>query len=913
MEKKAVNVDFQGARFYKADLHIHTPASKCWRGSRDSEEMRRIFKKLRDEGIEVVGVTDHNTVKNIDEARRLGKEYAVRVIPAVEVSTKEGHVVALFDERKPTKEIENWLATMGFVGEKLGDLETVATEPNGTRISITDMFSLIEDNGGIAIAPHPNSKDGGFLGIMKKQKGRARQDAYNSPHLRGLEVGSERKSVLELAAGRVHGFGKKYGCIETSDAHELDEIGSGFTYVKLGDFGIGAFKQVFYDPAMRIRFADEWPLKQHAWIEKLEVSQGFFDRVSFRFHPDMSCLVGGKGVGKSLLIELIRFSLDLQSPVAGIGESSKEMIRARTCLGEGGTVTLHVVSENGERYRIQRTVSDLDEGPEIYYADTETKASDRVSNIFQCQIYSQNEVIDLGKNLPALLDWLDSFIDLSDEMLEIESLKEKVLRLLRDLDEKHALAVQVPELEKKKKELEEKRKLLNKKVKEPILKLFPSWQQEERYLKRIQEGLKKLKDEIVTPLQKVRMENYLPEPEGDTPNRKEILEQRESLLKLGENFGNAGKDLLKAIIEKVKPYKNFTLEWREKFEEAQIKHAEVVKSAGVKNASAITSELNKVTQVIEGVEADLKEARAGARGKTALEGTLRGTLMPAYFDCFSRIFKKRLDKAEGICTALSGFVRINVLQMHDRSNFETVIQRTAKGSRIRAEKLQKLVSRMTPIELMGLIADRNGAELSKKTGVNAEIASGLIEHMWAQTIDEGGFEKPSEIYKIMLIELRDRVTVELRVDTNVYKPMNELSGGSKCTAILSVALVEGRCPLIVDQPEDALDNPFVFEQIVKTVRETKTGRQYIFATHNPNVAVASDADLIYCLKATAEHGDVDKHGSIDEISTRDKVVANLEGGERAFALRSQKYDMIVRDPSGVVLDIRLIDSSLCSE
>ena len=143
--------------------------------------------------------------------------------------------------------------------------------------------------------------------------------------------------------------------------------------------------------------------------------------------------------------------------------------------------------------------------------------------------------------------------------------------------------------------------------------------------------------------------------------------------------------------------------------------------------------------------------------------------------------------------------------------------------------------------------------------------------------------------------------------------MNELSGGSKCTAILSVALVEGRCPLIVDQPEDALDKPFVFEQIVKTVRETKTGRQYIFATHHPHVAVASDADLIYCLKATAEHGDVDKHGSIDEISTRDKVVANLEGGERAFALRSQKYDMIVRDPSSVVLDIRLIDSSLRSE
>jgi ABC-type cobalamin/Fe3+-siderophores transport system ATPase subunit len=155
----------------------------------------------------------------------------------------------------------------------------------------------------------------------------------------------------------------------------------------------------------------------------------------------------------------------------------------------------------------------------------------------------------------------------------------------------------------------------------------------------------------------------------------------------------------------------------------------------------------------------------------------------------------------------------------------------------------------------------------------------------------------------MLIELKDCVTVELDVGNGVYKPMNELSGGSKCTAILSVALVEGSCPLIVDQPEDALDNPFVFEQIVKTVRRSKRERQYIFATHNSNIAVSSDAELIYCLKATASEGGVEKEGSIDEISTKDRVVANLEGGRSAFRLRSQKYDIVVEDPIAVVLDV----------
>lgn len=303
-----VNVDFPGARFYKADLHIHTPESKCWRGRRDDKELERIFQRLDDRGIEVVGITDHNSVQSVDRAKQLGKKYGIHVIPGVELSTKEGHVLALFGEGKRTIDIENWLARIGFVGDKLGDLEAMAEGPDEKPLSIESVFCLIENEGGLAIAPHPNSKGVGFMEVMR-QKGRARENAYNSRYLRGLEVGSDKEKILNLAAGKVGWYEKKYGCVATSDAHDVDEIGASFTYIKLGDFGVGALKQVFYDPAMRIRFCDEWPLKKHPWIERLEVSQGFFDGVTFRFHPDMSCLVGGKAVGKSLLIELIRFAV----------------------------------------------------------------------------------------------------------------------------------------------------------------------------------------------------------------------------------------------------------------------------------------------------------------------------------------------------------------------------------------------------------------------------------------------------------------------------------------------------------------------------------------------------------------------------------------------------------------------------
>lgn len=580
---------YPGARFYKSDLHIHTPASACWKGRRDPAEMKRLFQRLKHQGIQVMAVTDHNTVASIEEAKELGKQFGIHVYPGVEVSTKEGHVLAIFDPGKPTEEIGDWLARIGLTANVRGNREAMAKEQDDEPLSITRVFGLIEREGGVAIAPHPNSKGTGFVEVLK-QKGAARLEAYNSPDLRGLEVGRDREKILHLASGKVSGYSKKYGCIASSDAHEIEEVGRAFTYIKLGDFGIGALKQVFYDPAMRIRFSDQWPQRGHAWIESLEVSQGFFEGVRFPLHPDMNCFVGGKAVGKSLLIELLRFALGISSPIEAINEDSKSKVWAPACLGEGGTVTLYVLSEDGERHRIQRTVSELDSGPEVYYGDTQTKASETVHGVFDCKIYSQNEVIELGRTLPALLEWLDGFVDLSPERGQILDLRKKMKVLLEQLDKAYAVAIRVKDLARRKKELEEKRKLLEGKVKEPILKEFPQWQKEERQLGKLQTDLDTLLREVVEPLEKVRVENYFGELEPGTPNGRDIAALRESLLELGADIQKAAKVLKQALHAKAKSLQTFIGDWRRKFEKAKQKHEQVIKSAGVKNAPALTSE-----------------------------------------------------------------------------------------------------------------------------------------------------------------------------------------------------------------------------------------------------------------------------------------------------------------------------------
>jgi hypothetical protein len=104
-----------------------------------------------------------------------------------------------------------------------------------------------------------------------------------------------------------------------------------------------------------------------------------------------------------------------------------------------------------------------------------------------------------------------------------------------------------------------------------------------------------------------------------------------------------------------------------------------------------------------------------------------------------------------------------------------------------------------------------------------------------------------------------------------------------------LAMIEGNAPLIIDQPEDSLDTLFIYEQIVKKVREQKETRQFIFATHNPNVLVSADADLSFVLEATADRGAVKSHGGIDRKDTNELLLLHLEGGDAAFKARGSKY------------------------
>ncbi|URQ78723.1 hypothetical protein NO561_14650 [Xanthomonas oryzae pv. oryzae] len=154
----------------------------------------------------------------------------------------------------------------------------------------------------------------------------------------------------------------------------------------------------------------------------------------------------------------------------------------------------------------------------------------------------------------------------------------------------------------------------------------------------------------------------------------------------------------------------------------------------------------------------------------------------------------------------------------------------------------------------------------------------------------------SQLMELEALELEHRADISLNVAhaqaDAVFRPLNKLSTGQQCTAILHMLLLENVDPLLMDQPEDNLDNAFIADRIVAELREAKTSRQFLFATHNANIPVFGDAEWIGVFTAAENQGclGLEAQGSIDVPVIRDQVARLLEGGRDAFIQRKEKYE-----------------------
>jgi len=230
----------------KVDLHVHTPKSVCY--SDKSVTPEQIVDVALAAGLEVIAITDHNTVEAIDDIRQTAIEKGLFVFPGVELSAKNGHVIAIFELSNPVEMLDDFLDYVGIAREERGDAHTMAGG------GIEEGFQKIEEQGGIAIAAHIERWPSGFLKTNEPR--RVKRKIHGNKYLSALEITiPQNKDAWN--GGLVRDYPKKYACIQGSDAHALNEIGRRPVYIQMERVSLEALRLAFLDYEARVVFPDE--------------------------------------------------------------------------------------------------------------------------------------------------------------------------------------------------------------------------------------------------------------------------------------------------------------------------------------------------------------------------------------------------------------------------------------------------------------------------------------------------------------------------------------------------------------------------------------------------------------------------------------------------------------------------------
>ncbi len=253
-------------------------------------------------------------------------------------------------------------------------------------------------------------------------------------------------------------------------------------------------------------------------------------------------------------------------------------------------------------------------------------------------------------------------------------------------------------------------------------------------------------------------------------------------------------------------------------------------------------------------------------------------------------FRARQSVAQNISERLKGILKVEVEYASLRDEFvDKLVSYSSRENRIMREPIKNMVNNDGfDIGLFVNTLRKGEQALIEKLGLTPGTAGNLYRAIPRE-----------DYYDIETLCFDPKTLIKLYIgppglpaaerSDNLFKGTDHLSKGQKCTAILTLVLLESNRPLIIDQPEDDLDNRFVVDDVVEKLREEKEKRQFIVATHNANITVSADAELILALDADEKRGKEEASGSIDDLNIREAVERILEGGRSAFIMRKEKY------------------------
>jgi len=617
-------------------------------------------------------------------------------------------------------------------------------------------------------------------------------------------------------------------------------------------------------------------------IRSIAVMGGFLDGARFDLADGLNCFIGARGTGKTTALELVRYALDaLPAREHQPGERRRiELLVERNLAG--GRIEVTVETKDGLCYIVNRSAG---EEPIVLTADRQpTDITLRAGGIFRADIYSQNEVESIADRTASQLALLDNFE--AQRIAEIESRLDHIRASLS------ANANQIVPLQTRLAALTEELGTLPS-IEEQLKKYTADGgdnsdainqahhrkairDRQRRIIAGSKEMLKALADHLATAKGRIAQQaaGLQDEEVLEGPNAAIMEKVFERLLLCGEKVDSllqsteeciaAALDELTAVGSQLAAnHKQQELEFRELIEQHQ-------------QAQGQAAERAQLEQRRNELLTKNRQRRQLTEELSALEST-RKALLEQLSEQLDERFAVRQNVAQRINVQLMPAIRVNILQYGNPEQYQRLLEEGLKGARLKHGLVaQRLANAFWPGDLVAALRRHDAAVLIERAGLNPDQADKVVACL----------SNSSLLFELEMVELSDLPRIELK-DGESYKDSTSLSTGQKCTTILPILLLDSDNPLLVDQPEDNLDNRFIFEAVVDSIRKVKTRRQMIFVTHNPNIPVFGDAARVFVLDSAGVTAHKANDGTVD--CCKKDIVTLLEGGEDAFKARKCRY------------------------
>lgn len=916
------NWNWASAKWWKFDFHSHSPASNDYGKGLNHTQYSQISHKdwlisYMRQGIDCVAVTDHNSGAWIDPLKQALQDLAsenhpdyrpLYLFPGVEITVQGNvHILAIFSPDKTSSDIDSLLGAVKYRATK-------GTSDGCSECSIVEVIDEVTRSGGIAIPAHVNQQSG----IFNIYTGNTLKSVLDSKNILAMEIVGRDFVKPPLYVDK----GLNWAEVLGSDSHHPTGStgqrypGSHFTWVKMSEPSYDGLRLALIDGDLSLKRSDSFTGNPNTYgplaIESIMIKdakyigRGKKQSLYCQLNPWLNTIIGGRGTGKSTLLEFLRIALKRKEeiPKSLENEFSKYYQTSRNRNDEGllidKTQIIIVFIKDGDRFRIIWSNTENKYTIEKENASgTWISAEGDIAQRFPVRIYSQKQIFELAKHPQALLKVVDDApeVNFRSWKFEWDRLISRYLSICAQVREVQAGLQEEPVIKGQLEDTKRKLEVFENAGHANILRTYQIKQNQSKAI----DAWAKTWDASAQQVRNIS-ESLLP-PEIDLQHFDIKNVNDKELIDIIDGIRRSFKTLqseMNSIAQRIDDIKSL---WRQ-----------------TRQNLKISQEIVSATQEYEDLLVQLSAADAGDPSAYALlvnqrqnlEDQLKGIVekreIIRQYQADAKDYLDNLKKHRAKLTELrdkflkntlagNSYVRIEVIPFGNKltieEEFRNLIGRDNGGfdrdiGKVDGDEgllavLTQNSSKTMEEKIMALKSSLLDIYKNDVTAVAATKDRRFASHIQGLA--------PEQIDRILCWFPDDSLDVKYSFNgKECFKPVEQGSPGQKTAALLAFILSYGNEPLVLDQPEDDLDNQLIYDLIVTQLREIKQKRQILIVTHNANIVVNGDAENVIVLDVGDGQTKIVNQGGLQDPSVRDEICRVMEGGKEAFDLRYKRIN-----------------------